>query len=63
MVRIMHQTIQVSSRVSVRGDFVEWLPNGDALVRDGLRFYRGRPIAPFPITERPCLRVVPLEPA
>jgi hypothetical protein len=46
----MYQTIQVSSRVSVQGDFVEWLPNGDALVRDGLNLYRGRPIVPFAVT-------------
>jgi hypothetical protein len=48
----MYQTIQVSSRVSVQGDFVEWLPNGDALVRDGLHLYRGRPIPRLAAAER-----------
>ena len=42
----MYQTIQVSSCVSVQGDFVELLPNGDMLIRDGMQLYRGRPIAP-----------------
>lgn len=49
----MYQTIQVSSRVSVQGDFVEWLPNGHAVVRDGLNVYRGRPIAPKLVTRKP----------
>ena len=31
----MFQTIQVSSCVSVQGELVEQLPNGDAIVRDG----------------------------
>ena len=31
----MHQTIQVSSCVSVRGEFVELLPNGDMVIRVG----------------------------
>jgi hypothetical protein len=38
--------------VSVQGDFVEWLPNGDALVRDGLHLYRGRPIPRLAAAER-----------
>ena len=41
----MYQTIQVSSCVSVQGDLVEHLPNGDAVVSDGRNVYRGRPIA------------------
>jgi hypothetical protein len=40
-----YQTIQVSSCVSVQGDFVELLANGDVLVRDGRHVYRGRPVA------------------
>lgn len=43
----MYQTIQVSSCVSVQGDLVESLPNGEAVIRDGNQLYRGRPIAPF----------------
>ena len=61
----MYQTIQVSSRVSVRGDFVKWLPNGEALVRDGLNLYRGRPIPPLAGCPRtaPGLHVVSHETA
>lgn len=43
----MYQTIQVSSRVSVQGEIVERLPNGQVVVRDGLNVYRGQPIVPF----------------
>ena len=43
----MYQTIQVSSCVSVQGDLVEHLPNGDVIIRDGMHVYRGRPIAPI----------------
>ena len=43
----MYQTVQVSSCVSVQGFLVEHLPNGDAIVSDGLKTYRGRPIAPI----------------
>lgn len=53
----MYQTVQVSSCVSVQGFLVEHLPNGDAIVSDGRKTYRGRPIAP--ITGRGLLRVVP----
>jgi hypothetical protein len=42
----MYQTIQVSTCVSAQGEFVESLPNGDAIVRDGGNTYRGRPIIP-----------------
>ncbi len=42
----MYQTIQVSSCVSVQGELVEHLPNGDVVIRDGGQVYRGRPIAP-----------------
>jgi hypothetical protein len=42
----MYQTVQVSTCVSAQGEFVENLPNGDAIVRDGGQVYRGRPIAP-----------------
>ena len=43
----MYQTVQVSTCVSVQGELVESLPNGEAIVRDGGQTYRGRPIAPF----------------
>ena len=43
----MYQTIRLSSCVSVQGDLVEALPNGEAIIRDGEQVYRGRPIAPF----------------
>jgi hypothetical protein len=43
----MYQTIQVSSCVSVQGDLVELLPNGDVIIRDGMHVYRGRPIVPI----------------
>jgi hypothetical protein len=58
----MYQTIQVSSCVSVQGELVEHLPNGDAIVRDGGHVYRGRPIAPIgqaPTVER-AIRAVRL---
>ena len=42
----MYQTIQLSSRVSVQGNLIERLPNGEVLIRAGGRIYRGRPIAP-----------------
>lgn len=41
----MYQTVRLSSCVSAQGDLVENLPNGDAIVRDGANFWRGRPIA------------------
>lgn len=40
----MYQTIQMSSCVSVYGEFVEALHNGEIVVRDGNTVYRGRPI-------------------
>ena len=43
----MYQTIQLSSRVSVQGEIVERLPDGQVVVRDGLNTYRGQPIAPM----------------
>lgn len=43
----MYQTIQVSSRVSVCGEIVERLPDGQVVVRDGLNVYRGQPVLPF----------------
>jgi hypothetical protein len=41
---MLFQTIRVSSCVSIQGEFVESLANGDVLVRDGLKLYRGQPI-------------------
>ncbi len=43
----MYQTIRLSSCVSVQGNVVENLPNGDVLVSDGGQVYRGKPITPF----------------
>ncbi|MEM8572502.1 MAG: hypothetical protein AAGG56_16570 [Pseudomonadota bacterium] len=40
----MYQTIQLSSCVSVHGEFVETLKNGEVIVRVGKSTYRGRPI-------------------
>jgi hypothetical protein len=40
----MFQTIQLSSCVSVYGEIVESLKNGEVVVRDGKTVYRGRPI-------------------
>ena len=52
----MYQTIQVSSCVSVQGDLVEALPNGEAIIRDGGQIYRGRPIAPRHVGSRASWR-------
>ncbi len=53
---MMYQTIRVSSCVSIQGEFVESLANGDVLVRDGGKVYRGQPIRrgdfPFGATRR-----------
>ncbi len=54
----MLQTIQVSSRVSAQGILVEFLPNGDAVIRDGDTVYRGRPIVPLAGAERLTLPAV-----
>jgi hypothetical protein len=40
----MYQTIRLSSCVSVHGEVVEALKNGEVVVRDGSTVYRGRPI-------------------
>ena len=42
----MYQTIQLSSCVSVQGETVEVLGNGDVIIRNGGTLYRGRPLAP-----------------
>lgn len=39
----MYETIQLSSCVSVQGELVDVLANGDVVVRDGRSTYRGRP--------------------
>ncbi len=41
----MYQTIQVSSCISIQGEFVETLASGEIIVRDGGTEYRGRPIS------------------
>lgn len=45
----MYQTIQLSSRVSVQGEIVETLGNGDVVIRNGGTLYRGRPLAAEPL--------------
>lgn len=40
----MYRTIQLSSCVSVQGELVETLGNGEILVKDGKTVYRGRPV-------------------
>jgi hypothetical protein len=40
----MFRTIQLSSRVSVQGRFVEDLENGEVVINDGARNWRGRPV-------------------
>ena len=41
----MYRTVQLSSCVSAQGELVEVLGNGEVLVRDGGKFYRGQPVA------------------
>jgi hypothetical protein len=41
----MYQTIQLSTCVSVQGEIVETLGNGEVVIRDGGMLYRGRPLA------------------
>lgn len=48
MVKQAFQTIQISSRVLAHGELVEFLCTGEALVRDGSKLYRGRPVAVMP---------------
>ena len=45
----MYQTIQLSSRVSVQGEIVETLGNGDVVIRNGATLYRGRPLGAEPV--------------
>jgi hypothetical protein len=60
----MFQTIRLSSRVSVQGELVELLPNGEVIVRDGRHTYRGRPVAPTATPDaRVALRPAPVPPA
>lgn len=42
----MYRTVQMSSCISAQGELVETLGNGEILVRDGDKVYRGRPVAP-----------------
>jgi len=46
----MYQTIQVSSCVSVQGEFVEVLADGQVVIRVGEKEYRGRPIPRPPLS-------------
>jgi hypothetical protein len=41
----MLTTITLGSRISVQGEFIDRLPGGEVLVRDGNKVYRGRPVA------------------
>lgn len=41
---MLYQTIRVSSCLSIQGEFVRSLANGEVLVRDGRKVYRGQPI-------------------
>ena len=41
----MYHTIQLSSCVSVQGTFVASLANGEIVINDGSRTWRGRPVA------------------
>ncbi len=41
----MLRTIQLSSRISVQGEFVRELRDGKVIVRDGRRHYIGQPVA------------------
>lgn len=45
----MYQTIQVSSCVSVQGEFVESLADGQVVIRVGEAEYRGHPIVQRPL--------------
>ena len=45
----MYQTIQVSSCVSVQGEFVEVLADGQVVIRVGATEYRGRPVPRRPL--------------
>lgn len=58
----MYQTIQVSSRVSVQGEIVERLPDGQVVVRDGLNVYRGQPIIPYVVARDALDRLNALRP-
>ncbi len=47
----MYQTIQVSSCVSVQGELVEMLGDGQVVIRVGKCEYRGRPIQRLATTQ------------
>lgn len=40
----MYQTIQLSSCITVQGEFVERLCDGRVAIRDGKTVYRGHPV-------------------
>jgi hypothetical protein len=42
---VPYQTIQLASCVSVQGEFVEILADGQVVIRVGEKEYRGHPIA------------------
>jgi len=39
-------TIAIGSCVSVQGEFVGMLANGEIVIRDGAKVYRGHPVQP-----------------
>jgi hypothetical protein len=60
----MIQTIRLSSCVSVQGEFVAVLENGDVIIRDGDTTYRGSPVARrSPSSELPNAVVRALDPS
>jgi hypothetical protein len=50
----MLQTIRLSSCVSVQGELVELLLNGDAVIRVGDREFRGKPVGRGAAARQPC---------
>lgn len=58
----MIQTIRLSSCVSVQGEFVAVLENGDVMIRDGDTTYRGSPVSrKSPSSELPAAVVRALD--
>jgi hypothetical protein len=53
------QTIQVSSCVSVHGELVGVMGNGDMIVRNGGRVYRGRPLGAMSLHQRRPAEIEP----
>lgn len=58
----MYQTILLSSCVSVQGECVEMLANGEIVIRDGEKTYRGRPVGELRVAETRSVRFAPPTP-